>query len=293
MKELTDEQLIAELQKRFDSNKKALKEQERLLNELEKVNKRLVDSEKLKSQFLSNIRNEINNPLTSILGLSKNISKHFNDKEGLERLSKLIHGEAFSLDFQLRNIFVAAELESGELAPEISHINVSQLLEQILGEFKAQMDKKQMKANLVCSEDLFFYSDAEKLHLITANLLSNAIKFSHDDSEVTVSAEVNGENLVVSVEDTGIGIEEAEQKFIYDRFKQLDSGSTKSHEGHGLGLSISKDLLEMIDGSIAIESQVGEGTRFTISLPEKQKDEEASLTLGGNEFLFEDGGELF
>lgn len=293
MIELTDKQLIEELQKRFDSNTRALNEQKRLLTELEKVNKKLVDSEKLKSQFLSNIRNEINNPLTSILGLSKQVGKYSDDKASLERVGKLIHDEAFKLDFQLRNIFVAAELESGELIPEISHIDVAQLIKQVYKEFDHQLLKKNIQTKVSCPESLFFYSDAEKIHIIITNLISNAIKYSHDDAHLNIQVDVEDDKLLIEVSDTGIGIEQDDQKVIYDRFRQLESGSTKTHEGHGLGLSIVKDLLEMIDGTVEMKSIVGEGTTFTIKIPEKQDHEEANITLGGNEFLFEDGGELF
>ena len=116
MSDLTDKELIDELKKRFEVNKQTLNEVQELNDELRKVNRKLEDSEALKSHFISNITNEIINPFASILALSKNILSV--DKENWKKvitMVSLIYSEAFNLDFQLRNIFVAAKLEAGEV----------------------------------------------------------------------------------------------------------------------------------------------------------------------------------
>lgn len=294
MSTLTDTELLAEVSKRFKINKKILEQQSKLLVELEDVNKRLIEAEQVKSQFLSNIRNEINNPLASILGLSASFSKHYNDKEAIDRVSKLIYQEAFDLDFQLSNIFVAAELEAGEIMPEIGNSNVEELANQVIQEFKHKANKKGISVQLKNSlpNDLF-RTDAEKTHLIITNLLANAIEFSHDGGEINIELNVVNNELSIAVQDFGIGIQLDDQTKIYDRFKQLQSGSTKGYGGHGLGLSIVKYLLELMDGKIHLESEVNVGSVFTIFLPEGEANEDLNSTLGGNEFLFEDGDEIF
>ncbi|MBL4705335.1 MAG: HAMP domain-containing histidine kinase [Flavobacteriales bacterium] len=294
MNELTDQELIEELKKRFESNQKALGEQARLLKELEMVNSRLVDSENVRSQFLSNIRNEINNPLASILGLSKSVPRYFNDEKELEKVGELIFQEAFSLDFQLKNIFVAAELEAGAHLPEISNMDIQELIKQVIDEFRHVALKK----NLIIIEvnevdERIFRSDAEKLHMVLVNLLANAIEFSEEGAEVKITWKKNADKLCISIQDYGTGISIGDQDKIYDRFKQLDSGSTKGHGGHGLGLSIVKDLLEMMDGEIHLESEIGAGSTFSIELNENSGSDQINLTLGGNEFLFDDGDEVF
>ncbi len=114
MKKLTDSELIEELNKRFKENEKAFNALKIMTKKLENLNAKLHDSETLKSSFLSNIKNEINNPLTSILLMSKElISGEPLDAETLSSLGRVIHSEAFSLNSQLRNIFAAAEFESG------------------------------------------------------------------------------------------------------------------------------------------------------------------------------------
>jgi len=294
MNKLTDSELLAELDKRFKSNKKILAQQSKLLAELELVNKRLLTAEQVKTQFLSNIRNEIVNPLTSILGLSTNLKDHFNDQEAINRTSNLIYQEAFDLDFQLSNIFVAAELEAGELAPEIAHANINEVVKQIVQQLKQKADKKEITIKIENKlAESIFRTDAEKIHVIIINLLANAIEFSHEGGDINITLTAESGELLISIQDFGIGIELDNQTVIYDRFKQLESGSTKGHAGHGLGLSIVKDLLDLLVGKIALESKLNVGSTFTIYLNEGDEKDDLNLTLGGNEFLFNEGDELF
>ena len=136
MSDLSDEELIEELKKRFDLNKDAFNEVQDLNKELIQVNKKLEDSEALKSHFISNITNEIINPFASILALSKNILSV--EKENWKKvfsMVSLIYSEAFNLDYQLRNIFVAAKLEAGEISPEILNVDVKHVIESVIESF--------------------------------------------------------------------------------------------------------------------------------------------------------------
>src|SRR5687768_5674634 len=133
MSKLTDKELLEELQNRFSENKKSLEELSTLTKQLQALNDKLKESEKIKSLFLANIRNEMNDPLTSILGLSKNIQSPDNSQwEKTRAMAALIHAEAFNLDFQLRNIFAAAELESGELELEVVQVDIYTLAKNVV-----------------------------------------------------------------------------------------------------------------------------------------------------------------
>jgi signal transduction histidine kinase len=294
MDKITDSELLAELDKRFKSNEQTLEQQKNLLAELELVNKRLLSAEQVKSQFLSNIRNEIVNPLTSILGLSKNLKKNYNNEDAITKTSTLIYQEAFDLDFQLSNIFVAAELEAGELVPEIANANINEVVKQVADQLQHKAKKKGITITIINKlSDPTFRTDAGKIHLIISNLLANAIEFSNDGGAVNLSLQTKNNELMIAIQDFGIGIDLDHQTVIYDRFKQLEAGSTKGHGGHGLGLSIVKDLLELLGGKIGLESEVKRGSTFTIFLTEGDEHEDLNLTLGGNEFLFDEIDELF
>lgn len=292
---LTDNELLAELKLRFEQNKKALEELKSLNEELIVVNKKLEESESLKSHFVSNITNEIINPFTSILGLSKAILSV--DKENWKRVFSmvaLIHAEAFSLDFQFRNIFVAAKIEAGEIYPEIFTCDIQNLVESVIDAFKYEARKKRiniksqylLKHN--AEESFVFKTDPEKLKLILSNLLRNAINFSYEDNNVEIKVwQDENNNLHISVKDYGIGISKENHAIIFDRFNRLDSGINSVNRGHGLGLSVSKAIIDMLKGQIEIESEIGEGACFTLVIPESEAQSEG-FASDANEAFFND-----
>lgn len=285
---LTDEQLIEELKNRFQENKRLLEQQTKLSDKLRVVNKKLEESESLKSHFLSNIKNEINNPLTSILGLAMSIHRPDIAPEKVMHTSSLIYAEAFSLDFQLKNIFAAAEIEAGEFLLGHMKVDVASLVEGVSSSYDHILKKKgiKLKLNSSIDEDFTFTTDSEKLQIVISNILNNAIEYSENESEITISYGVENEFLVVSVEDQGIGIPQEKQKEIYDRFKQLETGTTKSHGGHGLGLSITTAVMQLLNGEIQLESEEGKGSKFTVLVPEGAANDDDDFSSDGNEFLF-------
>lgn len=284
---LTDAELLKELEMRFEQNNKMLEEQKKFVLDLKKVNDKLIASEMLKSHFLSNIMNEIVNPLTSILGLSNIL---ISSKEGYEKNVgnvKLIYNEAFLLNFQLRNIFSAAEIEAGKYYPEISKVNLKSLLEELIKSFESLYNNQKSRIILDYKGSEIFTTDHGKLNIVVSNLLSNAIKFSEEDSLVIVNANVEETYLELSVQDSGIGINGENISVIFDRFKQLDSGSTKEFGGHGIGLSVVQSIVDMLNGKISIESKFGEGSRFSVKLPDgDQLNEKSELFDETEEFLF-------
>ncbi len=288
---LTDEDLVTELQKRLQENKDLLNQERKLTTELNDVNEKLLESEHLKSNFLSNIRNEINNPIASILELAKNISEGSLSKDEVKDLAGLIYLEAFDLDFQLRNIFFSAEIEAGESPLSIVSINIYSLIESILTSFKKRMDRKGI--HLIWDNSIIKYrifkTDSEKLHLIICNLIANAIQFSNQGGTIEVCSQFEGDELVICVKDTGIGISKENQQKIYDRFHQIEEGSTKTYGGHGLGLSITKALLEIIEGRIELESDLGKGSCFKAFIKELDliEGDTAIFSTDGNDFIFD------
>lgn len=296
MQNLTDEQILQELEKRFRQNKKSLQELQKLTNQLTEVNKKLEESEAMKTHFISNITNEIINPFAAILGLSKNIlQSEGEDWEKIISMVHLIHSEAFNLDFQLKNIFAAAKIEAGEWSPEITNVDINQLIQSLIDNFKYEIDKK--KINLQYSFDIYpgveksfyFPTDPEKLNLILANLLSNAIKFSYDAGKVIIKAKLVDDDIEISVTDFGAGVSKENKKIIFNRFKRIDPGINSVNRGHGLGLSINKAIIDMLNGQLDMDSKPDEKTVFKIVLPPgKPIDGIEGFASDGNEFLFDD-----
>lgn len=287
MKRLTDDELIKELEERFAFNQKALEDLREMTGKLETMNAKLQESEALKSHFLSNIRNEINNPLTSIMGLSQQCLCNPGDSERCDSVARMIYHEAFTLDFQLQNIFIAAELEAGEADPAFAHVDISTIIDRVVEAHEFQSREKNMTVTADREKPLPFSTDARMVRLILTNLLGNAIEFGFEEGHINVSAETADGSLHLVVEDDGKGIPKVDQETIFDRFRQLESGTTKSHRGHGLGLSIVRSLVDMLNGELELESDLEKGCKVVIRLPEPDA-VVRDVAQEGNMFIFDD-----
>lgn len=292
MVDLSDDTIIKELSRRLESKDLAYHDLMILTGKLGTLNEKLLESEKAKSSFLSNIRNEINNPLTSVLTMCELITAEESpvDTESLRSAVVTIYKEAFALNFQLRNIFAAAELEAGDSPLSISKVDINALLKSTRDSFVQRAREKNIRVNLSCDlDDSAFRTDSEKLEWVFFNLLSNAIEYSGEGKTVDVKAWKKDGMLNVSFVDCGVGIAQENLGAVFERFRQLDSGSTKTHGGHGLGLSITRASAELLGGTITVRSRKGEGSVFTASIPEAPPESlvSSSSTDGGN-FFFEE-----
>jgi signal transduction histidine kinase len=241
--------------------------QSKFLLEIQDLNKKLMKAEHVKSAFLSNIRNEIINPLTSILGLSEKIMKDNIDVDIYKKLGKLLNREAYNLDFQICNIVSAAEIEAGIIEPVAVATQIENLIDDQVKCLAFLAHEKNVVVSITVNcEESYFTTDPGLLRQIVTNLINNAIKFSRPQQQVFVNATYNDKKLVLQVEDSGTGISSEEQKNIFDRFNQEYKGSAKTHHGHGLGLSIVKEFTDILRGKLLIESNAS-GTKVVITLP--------------------------
>lgn len=292
MQNISNEQLLEELRFRLEQSDKSLHDLSVVNRKLIVMNQRFEESERLKSNFLSNIRNEIVDPLNAIIGLASQLSEIVKKPE-VTGLVAMILSEALNLDFQLSNIFIAAELEAGTAVPTIEHVEVVSVVMAVLEDFSARAaDKKVLlRYNLAGADPdgkMWFLTDAQKLQVIITNLVANAIEFSAHDTEVLVQLEHGKAELLIQVQNRGEGISEGDLQKIFNRFVQLDTGATRAHHGHGLGLSIVRSLLDLLQGDIQVSSQVGVGSLFKVIVPEAHRDTgDITYSEAGNLFLFD------
>ncbi len=292
MKNTTDEELIEEIYRRFESNRNALNDMRAMTRKLESMNEKLQDAEALKSQFLSNVRNEINNPLSVIMGLSGQFFGRECDPQVCQKSIRMIHAEAFNLDYQLQNVFMAAELEAGEAEPAYAMVEIDGVLQSCIDKLVYRTAEKNITIIKSIPDDLIFPTDAQKFEVILINLLGNAVEFTHNEGTITLDIAEDKSGLTAMVRDNGPGIDAVDQEVIFDRFKQLEAGTTKGHRGHGLGLSICWSLAELLEGTLDLDSQRDNGCRFVLTLP--RPDVEVVMHAAeGNFFLFDEmPGEL-
>ena len=282
------------LEKLKTENTKLKQEQKQLIEQLNKLNQKLEESDAFKSHFLSNITNEIINPFTSILGISKNIYE-LNDSQitQIHAMSKLIYSEAFDLDFQLRNIFAAATIESGENNLELVNLKIKDFLEEIIENLRLKAEKNALYFEFThfFSTD-FFVTDAEKLRRILINLIVNAITFSSKKNKIRIHAELNKNGFLFRINNQGKPISKKDANVIFDRFKKLDTSINSLNQGHGLGLAIVNDYIELLNGNLHFESNKEDGTTFSISLP-ILKTEEQIFYMEDEDLFTSDDTELF
>ncbi|MGE4586927.1 MAG: sensor histidine kinase [Mangrovibacterium sp.] len=247
---------------------------ERLSSELYALNKRLKESEAFKSHFISNISNELINPFSSILALSEQIQSLDDAALGEAReMARLIYREAFSLDFQLRNIFAAARFEAGieDLLPV--SVNLPELLKQSVAFFCEELDSSQLTADIRVGTDGVerlrrFVTDETACLLIMRNLLSNAIKFSMPGGIILLRLEIQDSFVLFSIRDFGKGIPEENEVSVFDRFRQLDWSINSRNTGQGLGLSVVQACVQQLNGTVRLIRPDGGGLEVSVRIPE-------------------------
>ena len=279
----------AQLRANNEQLREALKESALLNRKLIELNEKLRESEALKGDFLSNMRNEINNPLGAILGLAKEISAMPGAPEAWP-LAALITAEASQLDFQVRNIFCAADLEAGDAGLCPGLVDVPSLVLDVVDSFAGEIRAKALQVEVEpLAPELRARTDADKLRIIVANLVSNAIKFSAQGGLIRLRAGRGEQALVLEVADHGPGIAQAERSEIFSPFKQLVSGPCRPHPGQGLGLAVAAAVLDLLGGSIQVDSPPEGGARFVCLIPDQPEDDTGDVSaVYGNTFFFDD-----
>lgn len=296
LNKLTNKDLLLELAKRLDEKDSGNNDRQ-LMQQLLELNKKLQEAETMKSNFISNVTNEIVNPFTSIMGLAKNIlSLKPENMDQAKSLASLIEAEAFNLDFQLKNIFAAAKYEAGQLIPEFSMVDIDSVLKNIVNDYLYRAEHKIIDIQIVYDivshvkdEDkkYYFITDSDKLKLIISNLLNNSLKYSQSGNKVIIKAKISEDDLCVSIQDFGIGMEKSNLEIIFDRFKRGNLEINSLIRGHGLGLSIVKASLDIVNGTITVKSRPNQGSTFVVTIP-KPKDVESSdiFSKDADEFFF-------
>jgi len=278
-KELED--LNLSLEKRVSERTKDLQneiiERRMIEKELLKAKERAEAANLAKSEFLANMSHELRTPLNAIIGFTEMLdAEYFGilSKKQAEYIKDILESGRHLLVL-INDILDLSKIEAGKMELELSRIQINELLEHSLIMIKEKCLKHNIRLNLQISEDmdgLEILADQRKLKQIMFNLLSNAAKFSPDGGEISVNARQEGKNLIISVTDTGIGIDSTHQKRIFEEFYQVLRGPTDKTPGTGLGLALAKRLVEMQGGRISVESEgEGKGSRFSFELPIRRR----------------------
>jgi signal transduction histidine kinase len=238
----------------------------KIKNENDELKKKLDESNSIKSIFLSNISHELKTPMSAIIGFSELLLNSDNQKE---KFLKSINSNAKYLNELLDNILDYSKLESDEFDILYENFSLNELLNElfdILDDINYKKNLNFVKLEIEKGKDKKIICDYLRLKQVLFNIISNSIKFT-EHGYIKIKFEELEDSIIFTVKDTGIGIPSDKIKLVFDRFWQYDSSSTKKHKGVGLGLSISKSIIEMLNGDIWVESEVGKGTTFFVKIP--------------------------
>ena len=271
--DIENKDLLAEIERRFSQRDNTIYELKVVMGKMEDINKKLLCAEENRSKFISIIRNEFNNPLSSMITLSKRLISG-KEKVDIKLIGNSLYKDVLNLNFQIANIIYVAEIEAGTIEKEISRIDFKEIIEEIKDALQYLIEEKNidLKITISCNEDPI-YQDKAKIYSILVNLISNAINFSPKDSVVEVDIIEEVDDTRVTVKDRGEGISSENQTIIFERFRQAHSGMNRTHMGQGLGMGIVRDFIEFLDGSFKLESKENEFTIFEFNLPKESKDE--------------------
>ncbi|MFH1416574.1 MAG: ATP-binding protein [Elusimicrobiota bacterium] len=228
---------------------------------LEETNKKLLELDSLKSDFVSMVSHELRTPLTGIIGFAGTLQKLKLSEEQKEKYLKIIESEGKRLGKLVEDFLDISKIESGNIELHFKRTDIRNIIKEVIESF----DNVDM--NMSETEQIV-QADPDKIKQVLINLLSNAVKYTTGEDKIIVSAEeIEDKRIQISIKDMGPGIKKEDLSKIFDKFYRCDDDISKKNRGSGLGLAISKEIVRLHNGKIWAESDYGHGSLFNIILP--------------------------
>ena len=249
--------------------KEDITDQKRMQDELVYAKEKAEESDRLKSAFLANMSHEIRTPLNSIIGFSQLLADPDFEAEQKEEFIKTIVDNGNSLLVIITDIMDFSMLEARQIKIQKEEISTKMFLNELLNDFGNKADERGIELRLDKSSDspdVIIENDSYRIKQVFNNLIGNALKFTHE-GYIEIGYKVTNEMVEFHVKDTGIGIAPEFHQAIFERFRQVDTAKTRKYGGNGLGLAISKNLVELLGGNIWVESEQDKFSQFSFTIP--------------------------
>ncbi len=218
-------------------------------------------------QFSSDASHELRTPLTVLKGQSElALGKERKPEEYQEVISSNLE-EVQYMSKVLEDLFLLSKSDENQIALDCESVNLKPLIEEVCKHAEIIASEKNIKIVIAYLEELQVYGDPVRLRQMVWNVVINGIKYTQHGGEVKISVQGKGDGVLIIIQDNGIGISEEELPLIFNRFYRVDKARSRQEGGTGLGLSICKFIVDAHKGSITIESKLGKGTKFKITLP--------------------------
>ena len=281
------EEALRHYQRQLEEKNSRLEAQQR---DIERANASLAQANRLKSEFLANMSHELRTPLTAIIGFSELLKEELfgplNEKQ-TDYVRDILEAGHHLLAL-INDILDLSKIEAGQMELAPVEVDVAELLEGVLSVIRERAQRSELTLHAALPPELPLNADPRKLKQVLYNLLSNAVKFTPLGGEVHLTVEEHPDTVHFFVTDTGIGVSAEDMKELFQEFSQVDSSLSRRHDGTGLGLVLSKRLVELHGGAIWVESEVGKGSTFGFYIPKRTpaaSPEVAALTPTGRRAL--------
>lgn len=224
--------------------------------------------EVMRKDFVANVSHELKTPITSIRGFSETLlDGAAEDPKARDEFLKIIFDESRRIQLLIDDLLILSKLEKDESMLNYQTFDLNDVIDDILPMIDQQARQKDIKVHVETPSQIKIEADADKMKQLLINLLSNAISYTPNEGDVFFSVEANEEKFKIEINDTGIGIAKEDLPRIFERFYRVDKDRSRDTGGTGLGLAIVKHIVELHEGTIEVDSELGHGTVFVILLP--------------------------
>lgn len=230
--------------------------------------------DKLRDDFIANVSHELRTPISMLQGYSEAIVDDIaSTDEEKKEIAQVIYDESLRMGRLVNELLDLARMEAGHITLNLEEISVPQFIDKINRKFQGLAKEKtiSLHSNIDLNESLYVL-DPDRIEQVLTNLIDNAIRHTSEHGSVSISVAGKENGLMIKIQDTGSGIPQEDLPFVFERFYKADKARTRGRAGTGLGLAIVKNIVEAHQGKIQVHSKLGEGTTFSILLPQKELD---------------------
>jgi signal transduction histidine kinase len=240
----------------------------KMAEQLEEVEQKRQKLDQSKEDFLANISHELRTPLTALQGFLEALQDQLVvDETGRQKYYGVMYRETIHMNRLIEDLMDLVKLERNEINLSMQPVSINKLLNNTVFKFGQEAEQKGIEFSVrIHNENQMVYGDPDRLQQIFNNLVMNALKYT-ETGQVAIKTDEERDHILFKISDTGMGISEQDLDRIWERFFKVDRGRSKKNKGTGLGLAIVKQLVENHEGDISVESELGKGTTFHLSLP--------------------------